>query len=124
MSININYAMKKQIEAKKKRMQCIKIIREEFHSGGCASWGKSVGWHPLSAKFFYSKCITRKCLNLKIKVKVIEYNIYIGAIYWQINLCKSHMTHFCDGAHRFQDINVSNFLPKNLGQDHGELHSK
>ena len=29
---------------------------------------------------FYSKCITRKCLTLKMKVKVTEYNIHNDSI--------------------------------------------
>ena len=28
-----------------------------------------------------------------------------------INVCKSHITHFCDSSYRFQDINISNLLP-------------
>ena len=37
--------------------------------------------YPLSAQYFYSKCIT-KCLTLKMKVKVTEYNIHNDAIRW------------------------------------------
>ena len=35
--------------------------------------------------FFYSQCITRKCQTLKMKVKVVEYNISDGSILWQIS---------------------------------------
>ena len=41
--------------------------------------------HPLPAHFFYSKCIARKRLTLKMKVKVKESTIRNGSIRWQIS---------------------------------------
>ena len=52
------------------------------------------GISALSA--FYSKYITRKCLTTKMAVTVMQYSIHIGAVRLaNINLCKSHIMHFC-----------------------------
>ena len=42
-------------------------------------------WHPQSVLFFYTKCMTRKCLTFKMKVKITEYNVYNGVIRWRIS---------------------------------------
>ena len=39
-----------------------------------------------------------------------------------INLCRSHMVHFCDSSQRFRDISVSNLWLKNSGQCHFHIH--
>ena len=39
----------------------------------------------LPAQFFYSKCILRKLLTLKMKVKIMKYTIRNGPIRWQIS---------------------------------------
>ena len=42
-----------------------------------------------------------------------------------INLCKSHMTYFCDSSNCLWDINISNFFTlKNFGQGHWVQHSQ
>ena len=44
-----------------------------------------------SLHIFYKQCLTRKCLILKMKKKVMDYNIRNSPIEWQyINLYKSH----------------------------------
>ena len=61
---------------------------EQLYVDGRAKRGKSAGDIRLPAQFVYSKCIARKCLTLKMKVKVIEYTIRNSS--WQIiNLYKT-----------------------------------
>ena len=62
---------------------------------------------PMHEQFFYSKCITRTCLTLKMKVKImgVEHSQWCHSM-TNINLCKSHMMKFYDSSHCFQDINV------------------
>ena len=50
---------------------------------GCASRWKSTGAISCLC-IFYRQCITRKYFILKIKVKVMEYNIRIGPVWWRI----------------------------------------
>ena len=47
--------------------------REQLHRGPCESI-------RCLRFFFYNKCITRKCLTLKMKFKVMRFNIRNGAI--------------------------------------------
>ena len=61
------------------------INKSNSTSGGRASRGKSAGDIRFLCNFFYSKCITRKCLTLKMKVKDKAYNIRNGPIRWQIS---------------------------------------
>ena len=58
-----------------------KVTESDSTEGPCvrANRGKSAG-EIRCPRNFYSKCITSKCLTLKMKVKVTEYNIYNGAI--------------------------------------------
>ena len=52
-------------------------------------------WTSTACTFFNSQCITRKCLTLKMKVKVTEYNIRNGSIRWQISFSiKVILEHF------------------------------
>ena len=55
--------------------------------------------------FFYNKCMTRKCLTLKMKVNVTEYT----KSQWShsianINLYKSRTWAFFASSHRFPDV--------------------
>ena len=60
--------------------------QEQFHGKGRASRGKSAGDNHRMRIFFYNKCTTRICLTLKMKIKVMEYNIHNVAIRWRV--CK------------------------------------
>ena len=62
----------------------ILIKQEQLHGGGRASRGKYAG-DIRCLPIFYNKRITRKCLTLKTKVMVVEYNIRNGPIRWQIS---------------------------------------
>ena len=42
-------------------------------------------WYLLPVKIVYNKCMTRKCLTLKVKVKVTEYTNWNGPIWWKIS---------------------------------------
>ena len=55
----------------------------ELHGGSRASRGKSAG-DIRSQRNFYDKCITRKCLTFKMKVKDTEYTNRNDPIWWQI----------------------------------------
>ena len=64
----------------------------------------------------YSKSMSRKCLTLKISVKFMEYNIYIGAIRLRmLPLQKSHDALFATGL-TIHDILICHL--ECLGQDH------
>ena len=79
--------------------------QEQLHGEDRACRGKSTVYSAI----FYCKCITSKCLTLKVNVKVMKYNIHNGATAMaNINLDRSNMTHFCNSSHRLRYINVSN----------------
>ena len=63
------------------------ILEEQLHSGPCES-RQIFRVHPLLVQFF-NKCITIKCLALKMKVKVTESINRNGPIRWH-NLYKTH----------------------------------
>ena len=42
-------------------------------------------WISAAFAFFYSKCISIKCLTFKMLVKFTDYNIHNGPIRWQIS---------------------------------------
>ena len=53
--------------------------------GGAMQAEANLPWTSAPCAIFYCKCISRKCLTLKILVKVMEYNIGNGSIWWQIS---------------------------------------
>ena len=68
---------------------------EQLHGGGVRVKANLLGTHLLTAHL-YSQCITRKCLTLQIKVKIMEYRIRNVCIRWQIsNSVKVILWHFC-----------------------------
>ena len=60
---------------------------------------------------FYNKCITRKCLTLRIMIKVTEYNIYNGAIRWRISNYANTIWHILTIA-----FTVSKMLTFTIGE--------
>ena len=68
--------------------------------------------------FFYSQCLTRKCLTLKPNIKIMEYNIRND-----INLYKVILERF-SLARRFQDIHISKFVTENVYQSQDIQHSQ
>ena len=78
-----------------------RLTRVTARQGPCESRQICRG-HPLSLHNLYCKFITRKCLILKIKVKVMEHNVRNGVIRWQISQCINVITHFYASSHRFE----------------------
>ena len=50
--------------------------------------------HQLLLHNFYCKCMTSRCLILKMKIKVMEHNIHNGAVLWQISKSIKDITYF------------------------------
>ena len=57
----------------------------QLHSEDRASRGKSAADNRYLRIFFYNKCIIRKCLTLKMKVKIREYTNRNGPIRLKIS---------------------------------------
>ena len=77
--------------------------------------------HQLSAQFFYSKCITRICLTLKMKVNVTEYNIHNHVIRLQISTSlKEIFCIFAQARTICKILTFQIFYLEKLGQGHGE----
>ena len=70
--------------------QCVFFVEEILtratsRRGPCES--RQIRHRHLSpAQLFNSKCISRKCLTLKMFVNVTEYNIRNGSIRWQVSI--------------------------------------
>ena len=64
----------------------------------------------VACAIFYSKCITRTCLTLKIKIKVTEYNIYNSPIRWKISTSIKVILIIFASSRRFQNIHISKLV--------------
>ena len=110
-------------------MQLLKFISNTNKSNSTARAvrveANLLGTSAVSA-IFYSKRISRKCLTLKLNVKVTEYTNRNGSIRWQMSISiKIIREHFFPSSPRFRDIHISKFLdPENVCPGHDEQHSQ
>ena len=99
-----------------------KITRASLRRRSCES-SQICRERSLSAHFFYSKCITRKYLTLKMKVEVTKYNIHNDAIRWRISTSVRAMWRIVLKALTVCEILTFQILYiEDLGQDHGEQY--
>ena len=89
----------------------IQLVEQgQLHGGPCETRQICQGIRCLH-NFFNSKSITRKCLSLKMKVKITEYCNHNGPIRWRISTSiKVILEHVFVSYHRFLDIHISNFV--------------
>ena len=79
--------------------------------------------YPMPEQIFYKKCITRKCLTLKMKVNVTEYSDRNGFIRWQISTSiKVTLEHFSLALTVFQYSHLKFRDVENVGQCHDAHH--
>ena len=91
--------------------------------GSCVS-RKICRGHPLPAHFF-NKCITRKCLTLKMKVKVTEHNIHNDVIQQRLLTSVKVIWRIFAIALTVSDIVIFLICDlENLGPDYGVQHSQ
>ena len=74
---------------------------------GHAGRGKSAGDMRYLCNFFYRKMHNKKCLTLKMKVKVTEYNIRHGLIRWKLTTSGKATQAFFAISHHFLYILIS-----------------
>ena len=110
-----------------------KVQKEQLHGWGRVCESKQIYQERLTfAQYFYSKCITRQNLTLKLKAGS-EYKTYNGAIRWRManffnwwisNLCNSHIRLFFAIVLTvfWYIINISNFDHENIVNDHEVQH--
>ena len=91
------------------------IYNKSNHSAGSCELKQICQGHPfVTAQFFIAHAyLARRCLILKIKVKMMEHQICNDAIRWQISKSIKYIIHFCScfqNFQNFQGISILNFL--------------
>ena len=106
--------------------------RATLWRGSCES--RQICWRQTAANLletnrastlFYSKCIIRKCLTFKIKVKITEYNIHNSPIRWQISTSVEVILEIFRQLSPFSKyLHFKNRDLENVGQGHDVQNSR
>ena len=94
---------------------------------GCASRDQSDGDIRCLRIFYsqYNQCVTWKYLTLKMKVKVMEYNIRNGKIRWKIStsikVIRAYFRHL-SASSSYSYFKIRDL--ENIGKGHAEQHSQ